>query len=312
MQLKNAGVKEIATRAPRTSRDSARLVMRTADRFGGIYVKLLLFGPWGSGKTFSIGDLLCLGYTVYVLCTDLGGEGLNSVRTELRRRKKEALLENLFFIELDNFRDTMNFLEAPERYDPEFYTRAEDVVLFWDGFSNFQAQHLMEYIGENVAAENARELRTEGYQLEIIDWNAVRNATMRALNNFFRLHGPSRAWHKVVTCQEAVRQKLKPGARIGDQPVVVDERRPMLAGQAGLLAGAGFDLIVETRVRNKQQRDEDDAPREYVYITEGSDLLYAKKRGFELPSVMPANMAELWTAVTRQLGIPLPKEEKNE
>lgn len=308
IQLKAVQPKEISTRAPRNT----RLVVRSADRYAGAYIKLLLFGPWGTGKTFSIADLLELGYTVYALCTDFGGEGLNSVRTELRRRGKEDLLAKLLFVELDNFRDTMSFLETPERFDPEFYTRSSDVVLFWDGFSNFQAQHLMEYIGENVAADNARELRMEGYQLEIIDWNAVRNATMRALNNFFRLHGPDRAWHKVVTCQEAVRQKMKPGARIGDQSVVVDERRPMLSGQAGLLAGAGFDLIVETRVRNRQQKDEDDAPREYVYVTEGSDLLYAKKRGFELPSVMPANMADLWTSVARQLGIVLPKETKNE
>jgi hypothetical protein len=269
-------------------------------------LKLLLFGPWGTGKTYTITGLLRLGYTVYVLCTDLGGEGLHSVRAALTASGEGHLLDRLYYIELQGFQDVYDFLQAPERYDPDIFTRAEDVVLFWDGFSNFQAQDVMAYVGEEATStiQGASDLRQEGFQLEMKDWNAVRNATLRALHLFFGLRGPARAWHKIVTCQEAVRQKQRPGAKPTDPAVMVDERRPMLAGQGGVLAGAGFDVIVETRVRTT--RDADDAEREYVYVTGGSDLIYAKTRGVSLPPVMPADPVTLWTTLCSQLGIPLP------
>ncbi len=141
----------------------------------------------------------------------------------------------------------------------------------------------------------------------MLDWNAVRNATLRALNMFFRIgtNAPGR-WHKVVTCQEAIRQKRRPGPGIGDAPVMVDERRPMLAGQGGVLAGAGFDIIIETRSRTRSGGERDEDAREYVYVTESSDLVYAKKRGFRLDPVMPGDMGALWSTICSQLGIPLP------
>jgi hypothetical protein len=280
--------------------------MRKVTQTGPGGLKVLIFGPWGSGKTYSIKGLLELGYTVYVLCTDLGGSGLATVQNALRGRSE---LDNLYYIELRGFREVLDFIENPVRFDPEFFTRADDVVLFWDGFSHFQSADVMEYVGENAPGRDPGELRSEGFQLELLDWNAVRNATLRALGDFLRIEGPrpDHPWHKIVTCQEATRAKRKASGSPTEPSIVVDERRPLLSGQGGILAGAAFDLIVETRA--KRTGDEDGQRASYVYVTEGDDIVYVKRRGFNLPAVMPADMAVLWRTICEQAGIRLPESK---
>lgn len=251
------------------------------------------------------------------MTTDFGGSGLRSVTIPLRRAGKGELLKNLFELELRDFDEVMEFLEDPTSLVPEFWSLEPD-VLFWDGFSAFQGSDLMEYIGEGVGSRadggsSASPLRLDGFQIEGLDWNAVKNATLRSLKKFCLLSRPDgKMLHKIVTCQEGIRPKAKSGVRIDQGTQYVDERKPLLSGQAGVLMGGAFDLIIETRVIT--DTDSDDAERRYVYVVEASDSVFAKKRGVDLPPVVDADMAAFWRELAKQSGfsLPSPQEQQEE
>jgi len=264
----------------------------------------LIFGPWDSGKTYAIVALLELGFTVLSINTDLGKNGLQTVNLWCRKNNKENLLKKLFTIDLQGYEEVMDFLENPTSFDPLIYQRGINFV-FWDGFSTFQTSDILEYIGENNTSKDPGELREAGLQLETLDWNAVANATMRVLRKFFKFHNKETGeiWNKIVTAQEAIRAKPKATKAPTEPTVYQDEKKPLISGKAGILAGAGFDLIVKTAVR--AEGDKDDGKRTYAYITQASDLVFAKNRGFDLKPVeiVTGTPVGFWQSVLTQAGI---------
>jgi hypothetical protein len=265
------------------------------------YAKLLFFGPTGSGKTYTFGQLAALGYKVAIMTTDIGDTGHLTIKAYLKSIGKSELLKNVLIIPLEDYKEVTTFLKAPEKvvegiyeFDPDF--------LGWDGFHGFQQVHLSEYVGEMTGArdKDRGDFRESGLVLEMQDWGAIRNATIRVTNDYFRLHNrlTGKRWHKIMTCAEQLTQKQM-ADRLGNA-IVVEAHRPALQGMGGQMLLGGFDLILKTKV--KVTKADDGAQREYLYIAEGSENLIAKKRGINIPPQIPADMSYVWAKVQEILS----------
>jgi AAA domain-containing protein len=275
------------------------------------YIKLFLFGPLGSGKTYTVKALLELGYKVLVLTTDLGGTGTKSVRLPLRRAGRTDLLDNLFEVELSGFDNVVTFLKEPQKLVPEIYDLDID-VLFWDGYSAFQQVDMSEHVGDMTPArsEGGKEVAPAveaGLQFEQAQWGQIRNGTVRTLDWFCAMHNnkTGKRWHKIVTAHESLRNKND------GKGGFVETKEPLLQGAGGKLAGGAFDLVIRTyataNVPSAGSKDEDKASdHKHWYITKGHQNLVAKNRGFDLPTQMEGNFEKLWTELVTQLGLPLP------
>lgn len=304
--IKTAGA---ATRKVLTPPKSS-LLRRGNDDYND-YIKLFLFGPLGSGKTYTIKALLELGYKVMVLTTDLGGTGTKTVRLPLRRAKRFDLLDNLFEVELSGFDNVVTFLKEPTKLVPEIYDLDID-VLFWDGYSAFQQVDMSEHVGDMTPSrsEGGKEIAPAveaGLQFEQAQWGQIRNGTVRTLDWFCAMHNTKtgKRWHKIVTAHEAIKNK---GDNKGG---FVEAKEPLLQGAGGKLAGGAFDLVIRTyataTIAAGGGKEEDTASDyKYWYITKGHQNLVAKNRGFELPAKMDGNFMELWKQLNNQLGLPMP------
>lgn len=172
-------------------------------------VKIMLYGPFQSGKTRTVGELLEEGLKILYFSTDSGGSGLLTVKNYLRSKKKIELGDNLIVMEskyLDTYDKVISFLEKPDKYVENLYDLDIDLI-FWDGFSNFQGEHVSRKVSDNVAsaaAERDKDLsaaREAGMQFETQDWGQVKLATQKASNLFFKMHNKKtgQVWHKIMT-----------------------------------------------------------------------------------------------------------------
>src|SRR5689334_7362646 len=93
-------------------------------------VKLLLFGPIASGKTFLIVGLLLEGERVFVVSSDFGGDGLITVKNELRRIGRLDLLANLRGLNLATYEDIADFWEKPLTFAPTILD-FDPTVIMW-------------------------------------------------------------------------------------------------------------------------------------------------------------------------------------
>src|SRR5512139_1676099 len=57
--------------------------------------KAMLYGRGGTGKTYAMVPLLLDGLKIFVLTTDIGGDGLATVEAELRYMGRTDLLRNV-------------------------------------------------------------------------------------------------------------------------------------------------------------------------------------------------------------------------
>ncbi|MEN6587809.1 MAG: hypothetical protein ABFE02_17345 [Sulfuricella sp.] len=286
-----------------------RLRAISLDEEEALPFKMMLYGTWGTGKTLSLVGLLLHGFKVLVLTTDVGGSGLLSVKTWLRRTGRAALLTNVYSLTLSSYSEVESFLEAPETYMPDIYDVDID-WLFWDGFSGYQQVHVGSFVGDLEPARSdsgkpVSEGRQAGLVFEQADWGAVRNATIRAVSDFCNLANKKtgKQWHKAVTCLESVK------AKGGGQGGFVETRQPLLQGAGGILSGAAFDLIIETTATAASANaEEGSGGRQYWYVTKGNQQIAAKSRGIELEPRETADMFALWQKIAKQVGLPYREE----
>lgn len=288
--VNNTGSRQVLS-VPRTAR-----VKKGSDK-AATKIKLFFYGNWGTGKSYTIVDLIKLGYKILVISTDIGGSGLLSVKVALQDR--EDLLEtNLREIVLDNDDEVQDFIAKPEAFFPDIYDYDPDFVV-WDGFSAWQQVGLSERIG---AMPNISEKRTvataveEGLQFEQAQWGMVRNATFRAVHKFCSLNNrkTGKVWHVIITAQEGLKSKSK-----GDNKSELTETKmPLVQGSGGVLMGGAFDLIIRT----KKEVSIDTGKTKFMYQIQSENAM-SKARGFTLPNEMVANMADLWSKITTQAGI---------
>lgn len=280
---------------------AARQPLTLADPYGG-YLKILLWGGTGTGKSLTIAALLELGLTVLVVSCDIGGEGLTSVRQDLRKKGKAELLENCFFFECQTYDEVEDFCANPVGFWPDIYTKDIDVLVM-DGMSSFQICHVqdkvlgMDAVGKT---ENQSDARNAGLGTTTTDWGSVRIATIKNLNKFMIMHNAvtGKKWHKLMTCLETDKAKDNAGEiKIG----------PMLQGASAKLLEPCFDLIIRT-VKKRVTEGEKKVTR-YDYQLDGSsDRIITKSRGFEFQAVEPGDMKKLWTSACNQLGIAVGKK----
>ncbi len=265
-------------------------------------INMLIFGTWGSGKTYTIKALLEAGYKVLYLNTDLGGNGLKSFTIPMRAEGKVDLLENLAIIPpLEDVDDFVTFVDKPESVFPDIYTFDPDFI-FWDGLHGFQQFHIAREIADLETKDGIRTIEDE-FSVSGKEWQLVRNATLNSVHKFLKLNNKmtGKVWHRIITCQEDVRNAKN---EIGSDPNHrgVEQKVPLIQGQAKQLMAGAFDLIIRTKKDNEGK---------YRYVFSGRDnSVQAKKRGFDLPDEMPADFGKLWETLAKQDGIV--RDAKNE
>ena len=281
--------KPVTARTPRTLADT------NAD-----YVKILLFGATGTGKTKAIADLLELGHTILAVSCDIGGEGFTSVRQWLKKRGKEELLKNCFYFELPTYQDVEDFCSNPKGFWPDIYNHDIDTLVL-DGYSTFQICHVQDMALEMDGGRNSVEARTAGLRAETTDWGVIKNASVKNLNKFLLLRNETtgKTWHKLITCLEQEKEVTK-----GSDAKII---APMLQGAAAKLLEPCFDLIMRT---SKAVKTGEGGKKEvqYFYELDGtSNKIVTKSRGLEFEPKEPGDMTKIFTSICTQRGIPVGK-----
>jgi hypothetical protein len=304
MSLKKAEfIKEVGPNKAATVIRSPQVRITSLDEPEARYLKGMLFGPWGGGKTYTINALLELGFKVLVLTTDIGGDGLNTVILHQKRSGRDHLLANIRKVEVEDYDACVSFIKKPQRFMEDIYDWDPDWI-FWDGFSGFQQIDVSEHV-EDQGSEKAAEAGTNtDLQFEMNQWGQIRNATIRNVANFLGMNNKKtgRKWHKLLTCQENV--KSRPAKEGGGPPV--DTVSPLLQGAGGILMGAGFDFIWRCLAKTKGVGS--DATLEYVYETKPSSERWAKCRGFEFPPTLDGKFEVAVRSMFDQLELDLPEQ----
>lgn len=261
-------------------------------------INVLIFGNWGSGKTYTIRGLLELGLKVLYVNTDFGAGGLRAITIPLRQEGKEHLLENLRHIPtFDLLDDFSAFMAKPEQIFPEIYEWDPDVI-FWDGLHGFQQILIAQEITGLDTKDGTRDIRDD-YSVDGKEWQLVRNATINGVHSFLKLNNrrTGKVWHHIVTCQEDIRNaKNEIGSAVNH--VGVEQKVPLIQGSAQQIIAGAFDLIIRT----KKDRE---GTHKYVISGQGNSLR-TKKRGFNLPDELPADFSSLWKTLMEQEGLTAP------
>src|SRR6185436_20400687 len=244
--VKNVGAVKRTLTLPRMNRPK-KLSDEEATVFKG-----LLFGPPETGKTRSFLGLLLQGFKIFVISTDMGGEGMSTVKIALRKLGRLDLLENLTIVVLNDFDTVKAFLDNPESVYPPIYDEDFD-ILGWDGFSTFQGINISEKVGDDIKPQvkGDKELsdgREAGVVFEIMDWGAVKNMTLRALDNFLKIHNKKtgKIFHKIVTCLEG-KNAVRSGDGFNGTTAYIDNGKPLIQGAAINFMTPAFDLVINTK-----------------------------------------------------------------
>lgn len=241
---------------------------------------ILVFGKVGTGKTYLLIDMLLAGLKVFVLMTDFGDLGLETVYNWFHNNPEhEDKLKNLYEVKLD-YRGVVQFVRDPTSIMPDIYDVNPD-VLFWDGLTAYQQVDLENEIsGGDILREDS------SYK----DWRSTLNGTLNPLMYFLRLHNlrTGDQWIKVVTTLEESKGEYR--GKGDDRQLIPGTEKvgPALHTGARTVAGAGFSIILRT-VRESFPGGKD----KFYYVSHDSAAL-VKQRGYELPEKMEANFGKLW------------------
>lgn len=288
--------------------NTKRVVFHDLTDAEGQWVKVLFYGESGTGKTRVLKDLVKLGFKVLVISTDFGGSGLSTVRNELTDEGLKHLGRNIIHADFPTYADIEDFLEHPEQYSLPGYDNVysfDPDWIVWEGFSGYQLHQVDTKVSGMTAQRGdggkaISEQRLEGLRLEQTDWDAVKRATLRPLNNFLNLHNfkTGKAWHKYVTAHET-------------EPTDKNPRwRPLLQGAAGKLLENAFDIIIETEKYMMPGKAGEPQKVGFRYKTCGHDIM-TKSRGYNLLENEEADFSKLWVKITKYLdGAPTVKKEE--
>lgn len=267
--------------------------------------KVLVQGPTGSGKTRLLAEVLqtkdpATGRhpRIYVASTDIGGNGLRSVKDRLLAVQRADLLANIEYTDFQDYETFAGFLAGtlvPEiSTGVDLWEWAPDVIV-QDGFSNFQESHVWRYILDlEPLAKDSIEIRDAGVYAGQQEWGQIRKATTLCVDGFLRLNNPRTGAvpHKIVTVL------MDDGKE--DKITHENKRGPLVLGAARSYIQAAFDMILTTRAISKPGAK---GP-EYSYQCEVGGPSVAKFRGNEsrrLPveALKGADFRTIWEFLTQ-------------
>jgi len=267
------------------------------------WYKLLLQGPTGSGKTRTVAEALqtvnVAGQPtkVFVASTDIGGNGLSSVRDRLQAVGREDLLANVCYVDFDDYETFAAFTSGtlvPEVDGKPLWEWDPDLLVH-DGFANFQESHIWRYVMDIAPiAKDSTEARDEGVQASLVEWGQIRRCSLLCIDQFNRLKNPltGKTPSKITTVL------LDDGKE--DKFTHETKRGPLVIGAARSYMPAAFDYIVTLKAIT---RPGSKTP-EYSYTCDVGGRAVAKQRGGEfrkLPeaAMKGADFKTLWQFLTQ-------------
>jgi hypothetical protein len=284
-----------AGKKPETIKAKRPQVKKLSDN-SGRYIKLGLYGDFGTGKTYSLADLVEKhGLRILVISTDVGCDGLSTLVAELQRRGRADLADtHVFHVTLETYEQFVEFIENPTLYFPEIFDVDLD-MLVWDGFSSFQQYQLSDYV-EGLDTVISK----DGSQITNKYWGEIRTATIKNLNRFLYLHNKKtgKLWHKLVTMlvNDAAKEEslLAATSETERQKLRKEVKVPFIQGSAAKLIGPAFDFFARTGTRRGEPNAEGKRPTEFVYNVEPNEKQKAKVRGVQFDPVIKADMGMVW------------------
>ncbi len=247
---------------------------------------LLVYGEMGTGKTKIIVDLLLLGMRVFVINTDFGRIGIETVRNNFMDTypdKMDLYDNNIRVVDLD-VAGLMQFCRNPQSIVEDIYTWDPDVI-FWDGLSAYQQGELeAELTGDDFKRDDA----------DYSTWRGSRNGTIFPLMKLLNQHNTitGKPWNKVCTLLEDERVDRRKGASAAEKKQGLDiiqgseQKGPMLNTTAREISGAGFSIVLRCvkKIMGTSVA--------YEYQTVGKDII-AKDR-YGLPPTLKADFIEVY------------------
>lgn len=260
-------------------------------------INVCLLGIPGTGKTEALAQCLLRGLRVFMINTDAGGTGHETIIGRLRAAGKQELLNNLVVASLYNYDDFREFTQKPTGFYPKFYD-FKPQVLAWEGFSNFQQNMVSEKTAEMYAMEvdpkKMKEVRAEGLKYEQQDWGVIRNATNSALDDFLSMQVPGVDYLlRVATVHELIGSEKYEDSNKQMQTREILTKRPFIQGAAKNLFSPGFALSL--RLVKKGEN--------YTYEVNDDSLGFNKKRAIDLPKSFPADFNKVIDAIEAAYGI---------
>ncbi len=262
-------------------------------------LKILMLGHTGSGKTFTMAEILqTLNYElqptkIFVASTDIGGNGLRSVKERLKQLGRLDLLPNLAWFHFRDYEDFATFTTDANNIEvngASFWDFNPDLIA-WDGAANFQESHIWRYIMDlDPLAKDSTEVRDAGVQAGQAEWGQIRKCTTLQIDRFVSMQNPNgKQVHKLVTCllDDGKESKLTKETKQG----------PLIMGAARDYMGPAFDLILTAQAVMPPGAK---VPS-FKYLCEfGAGKPLAKLRGVTLPKDMldKADMKSLWEHLT--------------
>jgi hypothetical protein len=261
--------------------------------------KVMIYAHSGCGKTYFIIGLLLYGERVFVLSTDFGSNGLATVKNALKKMARfydpateqwtaagNEILSRVRAIDLATYRDIVDFLDNPVEFVPDLDEWAPTVFM-WEGFTTFNVDILDEHILSFApGAENAGDLRYEGFTHTKQDWQGMKRGTVRPVRKFMALTLPNgKPMAKILTALESG------GAEINSLTQKA-EKTALVHGTGRALMGPAFDVILEAFKTTK------DNETKYFYRCEGdSDKYLVKSRGYDLKPIEDADPERVWRRI---------------
>jgi hypothetical protein len=247
--------------------------------------KVFIQGHTGTGKTLVASKIAqCLNREgrhnkIFVASTDIGGNGLRSVKDDLVSAGRKDLLDNICYVEFRDYREFKAFTGDPESVVEGFWEWDPD-VLFWDGLANFQESHVWRYILDlDPLADKPSEVREEGVQAGIAEWGQIRRCTILQNDLLLTLHNPNgKRIHKVTTCllDDGKESKLTHEVKKG----------PLIMGAARDYIGPAYDAMITTTVFPPKAGSKEP---QYRYQCDVTSQWVAKKRGDRIPEEVLAS-----------------------
>jgi len=269
--------------------------------------KGMWYGESGMGKTYIVVQLLLVGFKVLYFSTEMGGDGLRTVESALKKLGREDLLANLYEAPaFADYEEVSDFLQDPASRCPGLWTDFQPDFIFWDGFTEFQLLYLERYIADELQPDNPRADREAGLMSVEKDWNMVMNGTLRGSHDFFQIRDPQtgREPHKIVTCKQAEKERdAVPGVEGKPAPMKA-KKTFILQGAAKKIFEGAFDFIFLAAKKDSLKPGE---PPSFVWRVQASEKQTAKVRGCEFTEKeIPADFSSLWS----RLGLPLPEDKE--